>query len=468
MSHRAFTAATLAALALLGSTLGSRPAWAAGDDAGTAAGTFLAIGTGTSVLSMAGATLASGNDLAAASWNVASLARVDALTFSLAHAPLPGGATQDWLAGGGRFGHAATRWGLHALFHREGDIEGRDASNNPTGTLSANDLALGASLAQPLGKYVVAGVGAEWVHESLAGTNGSGMSFDAGVRAEAGRVGMALAARGLGAMMHYPGVSYALPRVYAGGVSWTDAERGLRVNADFEAPRSYYHSVRVGGEWTWRDRVAVRAGYRLALGAPSDATTSGPAFGMGAGVGTMWMDYAFVLDGGSTGGEHRVGLTFRPGLPNMGNAGGGVNRERTAVEPAPRRERASTLEPSKVSATPKAAAAAPAATSSKASTPAKPADTPAPKAAATTAAPPAAPGSPKTAPAAPSTSAPSTVTRVPDIARPSWIVVMPGETLAALAQRWGTTVAAIMEANNLVNEQVAPGKQLRLPPASKR
>jgi LysM repeat protein len=57
---------------------------------------------------------------------------------------------------------------------------------------------------------------------------------------------------------------------------------------------------------------------------------------------------------------------------------------------------------------------------------------------------------------------------VPDIARPGWIVVMPGETLTSLAQRWGTSVVALMEANNLVNDQVAPGKQLRLPPASKR
>ena len=457
MSRRAIAGSLLAALAL------ASPAHAAGEDAGTAAGTFLAIGTGASVLSMAGATLASGNDLAAASWNVASLARVDALTFSLAHAPLPGGATQDWLAGGGRFGNAATRWGLHALFHREGDLEGRDAANNPTGTLSANDLALGASLAQPLGRYVIAGVGAEWVHESLAGTSGSGMSFDAGIRAEAGKVGVAIAARGLGAMMHYPGVSYALPRVYGGGVSWTDAERGLRLNADFEAPRAYYNSVRVGGEWTWRDRVAVRAGYRLALGAPSDATTSGPAFGMGAGAGNLWMDYAFVLDGGNTSGEHRVGITFRPGLPNVGNVGGGVNRERTSVEPAPPRERASTVERAKpapsTAPTPKPAAAAPAATKTTSpATTSKPSATPAAKAVAPTA-----PVTPSAAPASP-----STVTRVPDIARPGWIVVMPGETLAALAQRWGTTVTAIMEANNLVNDRVAPGKQLRLPPAGKR
>jgi len=153
-------------------------------------------------------------------------------------------------------------------------------------------------------------------------------------------------------------------------------------------------------------------------------------------------------------GEHRVGLTFRPGLPNLG---GGVNRERTAVEPAPRRERASAPEQPKPSPAtapmPKAAPAA--ATTSKAAAAPPPATAPKSAPTATSAVPAAKP-------------VPPTVTRVPDIARPGWIVVMPGETLTLLAQRWGTSVVAIMEANNLVNDQVAPGKQLRLPPASKR
>jgi len=204
VSHRAVVLSVLLSLAV------TSPARAAGEAAGTAAGSFLAMGAGTSVLSMAGATVASGHDLAAASWNVASLARVDALQFSFTHSPLPGGATQDWLAGGGRLGNGGTRWGMQALFQREGDIEGRDAANNPTGTLSATDLALGASLAQPLGTYVTAGVGAEWVHESLAGTPGSGVSFDAGLRADAGPVGVALAARGLGGVLRYPNARYDL------------------------------------------------------------------------------------------------------------------------------------------------------------------------------------------------------------------------------------------------------------------
>ena len=442
MSRRAIVASLV-----LGLTLPSG-ARAAGDASGTAAGSFLAIGAGTSVLSMAGATLASGNDLASASWNVASLARVDALQFSLAHSPLPGGATQDWLASGGRFGHAATRWGMQALFHREADIEGRDAANNPTGSVSATDMALGASLAQPLGEHVTAGLGMEWVHESLDGTTGSGLGFDAGLRADAGPVGVALAARGLGGRLRYPDASYDLPQVIAGGVSWTDPEHGLRVNADFESPRAYYNSVRVGGEWLWRDRLAVRAGYRMALGAPSDATTSGPAFGMGAGVGSMWLDYAFVLDGGTTAGEHRVGLTFRPGLPGLG---GSVRGERSAV---------GTSVPAKPTAT-----VAPVQDAPRKATP----PPPSPKAAAAAAAPRTVtpPPAPRESTATAPTPRPTVATPPPPSARPNWIVVQPGETLASLAQRWGTSVAAIMMANNLVSDKVSPGKQLRLPDAGK-
>ncbi|HXJ68028.1 MAG TPA: LysM peptidoglycan-binding domain-containing protein, partial [Verrucomicrobiae bacterium] len=62
---------------------------------------------------------------------------------------------------------------------------------------------------------------------------------------------------------------------------------------------------------------------------------------------------------------------------------------------------------------------------------------------------------------------PTVATPPPPSARPTWIVVQPGETLASLAQRWGTSVAAIMMANNLVSDKVSPGKQLRLPDAGK-
>jgi LysM repeat protein len=53
-------------------------------------------------------------------------------------------------------------------------------------------------------------------------------------------------------------------------------------------------------------------------------------------------------------------------------------------------------------------------------------------------------------------------------ARPEVVIVAPGETLAMIARRWGTTVPAMMMANNLVRDTVSPGKRLRLPPPLRR
>jgi len=283
---------------------------AANEPAGTTAGSFLATGAGTSALSMAGATLASGTDLAAAAWNPASLGRLPGLEVSLSHAPLPGGATQDWLAAGGRMGGSAAHWMVHGLFQQESGIDGRDASNAPTGSLSVSDLAAGGGFAYALGA-VTAGVGGDWVHESLAGTNGEGFALDAGLRLDAGPIGLAFAARHVAGSMSYGGTRYDLPAALAGGIAWRDPGRGLRIGADFESPLHYYNTVRAGGEWLWRERVAFRAGYRVALQAPAEESLSGATFGLGAGLGLAWLDYAFTPDGAQGAGQHRVGLTFR-------------------------------------------------------------------------------------------------------------------------------------------------------------
>jgi LysM repeat protein len=462
---RCWNAPWIAAALLVAGALEAR---AAGDASGTAAGGFLSLGSGASVLSMGGATLASGSDLASASWNVASLSRLDGLQFSLAHAPLPGGASQEWLAAGGRVGSGQTRWGIQSLVHREGDMEGRDAANNPTGSLSATDVAVSARLAHALGRYASAGIGGEWVHESLAGVTGAGMGFEAGLRADAGPIGLAVAARHLGGRMRYADATYDLPAVFAGGVSWSDAARGLRVNADFESPSHYYNSLRLGGEWMWRGRVAMRAGYRLALSAPSETQISGVAFGAGTGVGAMWVDYSFLPEGGESSGEHRVGITFRPRV--LEAIGGALRETRPAavqaprarvepaarpakVEPAARPDKVEPSEPRPSPVLPKAIPAASVPTPAPARTP-TPADTAPPKAAAVAPAGPGVSGNPP-----PATSMP--------IVRPTWVVVAPGETMSQIAKRWNTSVPAIMMTNDLVSDQVTVGQQLRLPPAQK-
>jgi LysM repeat protein len=435
--------------------------------AGTTAGNFLVVGTGASALSMAGATLATGNDLAAAAWNPASLARVDGLQFSLSHAPLPGGAMQDWVAAGGRVGGSGTRWALDALFHQEGTLEGRDALNNPTGSLTVADVAFGARLALPLTSALSAGLGGKWVHEALAGTDGSGFAFDAGLRAGAGPLGFALAARNLGSGMSYGGTLYDLPGLVAAGVSWGDVTRGLKLDADLESPLHYYRDLRVGGEWLWRERVALRAGYRFALGAPADEALSGVTFGLGASVGNTSLDYAYAPEGATGAGQHRIGLTFRPSRP------GRVGAESRSAHDAAMHERAASPAASsnaarrpveQATAGSTARATAPAASAARA--PATPATAPA------TTAPRPAPSATAAAGAPASAARESTGDRTTPAAtpippqRPATVVVAEGETLAAIARRWNTTVTALMMLNDLVRDQVPVGTRLKLPPAT--
>ena len=75
---------TLTAL-LLTATLSAGSAQAGIDNAGTTAGNFLSVGTGAGILSMGGATLATGRDLNAAAWNPAALGLVTGSQLALAH-----------------------------------------------------------------------------------------------------------------------------------------------------------------------------------------------------------------------------------------------------------------------------------------------------------------------------------------------------------------------------------------------
>ena len=434
---RALVRLTLAAMLVAA----ARPA-GADAAAGTATANFLTIGSGASVLAMSGATLASGQDLAAASWNPATLAYVEALQFALAHTPLPGGATQDWLSMGGRLRGGETRWAIQTVFHQEGDLEARDNANVAVGSLSVSDLAFAARLARPWGESFSVGAGAEYVRESLAGVTGAGIAFEAGMRIKAGPFGAALAARHIGGDMRYSGVRYDLPATLAAGVSWQDAARGLRLALDLESPTHDDRGVRVGGEWRIHDRIALRAGYRHQMGETGLESRSGLSFGMGTGVGPMWMDYAFMPSGADQNGAHRVGLTFRPGLPGRGGAEAGARMRAPSSSPeAPPAmvvQREAVVTPERI-VTPRVPPPVVQASETK----------------------------PALASASPSPAKPAVVVPSPPPARPLAIVVAEGETLAMLAKRWSVSVPALMMANNLVHEWVAVGTRLRLPPAKR-
>lgn len=443
----------------------------ASGSAGTSAASFLTVGSGASVLAMGGATLASGDGLAASSWNPAALAGLSSLELAMSHAPLPGGASQDWFAIGGRMQGAPTRWAVQAVFQREDGIDGRDAANLPTGTISVSDLALTARLAHPLGRHVSVGLGAEWVHEVLAGVTGSGYGFEAGVRARVGAFGAAFATRHAGGRMSYDGATWDLPTVIAAGGSWQDDAHGLRLTLDAESPTHYVRNVRAGAEWRWRQLVALRAGYRRQLGESGLETLTGPSFGLGTTIAGLGFDYAFIPGATEANGEHRMGLVWRPGAPDVTSRANPPARTPRAKRPA-----VETIKRAPVAApvsTPPATPVAPSAPVVPVVSAPTPRDTlakaPVPptrvvRDSVATAAPVL-----KRKPATPPPSDPVMFAPVPSPVaspRPTHVVVAAGETLFTIARRWGVSVNALMMENDLATDRVQMGTRLRLPQSS--
>ena len=310
----------LAAAVVVGVVLGATPTARADiGNAGTTAAGFLASPPSAGASGMAGTTLALEGDLAAATFNPASLGRISGIELALSHSELPDGSRHEWAAAGGALGPLPTRWALSGLYAGQGTFEGRDASNQPTGTFTASSFAVGAALAQPLARFATVGLGAKLVSENLGSVTGTGVTLDAGLIARAGPFGLGASARNVGGSLRYGGVGYRFPGDYGVGVSFEQAS-GLRLEVDAHFPLDYYNDVRAGVEYRWHERFALRAGYRRELG--SDAATeplNGPSFGLGAGLRGVWLDYAYLPSiGGET--EQRIGVVLRSSGPGWHGA----------------------------------------------------------------------------------------------------------------------------------------------------
>jgi hypothetical protein len=289
------------------------PAHAGIENAGTTAANFLSVGTGPGVLAMGGAAIGRSGTLDLAAWNTGSLGFLREGGVMLSHANLDDQTAQEWAAIGGRFGSLPTRWAITGLYQNEGSFAGRDASNNPTSDFTAGSAALGLQVAHAITPNVSVGLGSKWAMDKLGDVIGSGFTFDAGLAMRMGPWGAGLSAQNAFGKMTFSGLKYPFPTSYGGGLSYTHAASGVTAALDLNVPDADYTNLRGGVEWLWKRSVAMRAGYRADLGSGTDDAQSGPTFGLGAGLHGMWLDYGYLIQG-SSGGQHRLAISFRPGM----------------------------------------------------------------------------------------------------------------------------------------------------------
>ena len=342
MKHGILSAALVA-------TLASTTAWAGAEWAGVTTANFLSIGSGAAILGRGGATLGLGGDAAAVAWNAGALGWVNHTQIDFSHASLDGGINQEHVAVAGRIKRAPLYWGLSGLYQGQGGFEGRDASNQSTGTFNISSAAFSGQGAYRFRDIVSVGVGLKYVTENLGTVTGTGLAFDGGVLAQFGSIGLGASATNRHGIMTYDTEKFGMPANIGVGASWRDATRGITLAVDANFPNTYYNNVRTGVEWRWKETVALRAGYRAELGAPSDEALSGPTFGMGAGFGAFWADYGYVISGADwrrrTAPHQRFADSLadgkrwrvRPGRRDAGRGAAGAGSE--AGEPAEGRAR---------------------------------------------------------------------------------------------------------------------------------
>ncbi len=303
---------------VLALTLAPATALAGIEQAGTTAANFLSVGSSPATLAMGGAGLARTGELGLTTWNAATLAWIGETRYTFSHASLTEQSSQEWAAAAGRMGQGPWRWAMTGLYQGDGSFDGRDALGNPTGSFNVSSMAIGGTVARSFNGLSGVGVGFKYVSENLGGVTGSGIAMDAGFTYAAGPVSLGAAAQNAFGNMSYSGAKYSMPSNYGAGVALNVPASGVTLALDANFPKAYYNDVRFGAEWRYREAIALRGGYRMELGAGDGEPLSGPTFGLGAGANGFWFDYGFIVGGGGASGQHRLGLTFRPGVLNPG------------------------------------------------------------------------------------------------------------------------------------------------------
>lgn len=265
----------------------------AGSKVGTTAAQFLKIEIGARAMAMGGAFVATANDATASFWNPAGLATLQSREVAVVHT--------NWLAdmdleyasiaipaGGNVFGLSLT-----ALNYGEWDVTTIDEPEGTGEKFGAQDLALGLSYARPLTDRFRFGINFKYISQSIYHMSASAIAFDIGTlfttQFRGLRIGMSLSNFGSKMSMHgkdakvfhdiAPAVEgnneninayletneWDLPLLFRVAVAFdliNNDYSKLTLAVDSVAPNDNTEYINTGMEYSWKQLVFLRSGYR--------------------------------------------------------------------------------------------------------------------------------------------------------------------------------------------------------------
>jgi len=303
---------------------GSSPAF---EKVGATSFQFLKVMTDARSTGMAEAQTAAVNSAEAVFWNPAALTTVTSFDINLSYL--------DWLLDTSH-SSVAIAWalrnigtfGFHAMATNVGDIQvtsvdalgfiGDEYNPGLTGeTISPTALSIGLSFARQLTDRLSFGLTAKYVQEDLKVEKAANLVFDGGLTFDTGFKSLRLAAvvRHFGSEVKYIDQGYPLPQTFTIGVAGylIAPENGFFVQSnthklllayDMSQPRDYNQQHHLGIEYSLKDFIFLRTGYKF------NFDEEGFAFGFGVKMAGVRIDYSYSDFGHYLDSVHRFSVGF--------------------------------------------------------------------------------------------------------------------------------------------------------------
>ena len=299
-------AALIPVLALLVSSSFARDAGAAAGETGF---TSLKLGVGARPMGMGSAYVALVDDATATYWNPAGLASVTGTQITAMHNEWIQDFRQEYAAVGTKLGPGVIGFSFAGFYTSE--LEERNDTGVLTGHIGFNDVAMTGAYGLNVARGLDLGLATRYLREMIADVDAATVTFDFGGKYRVADTGFSLGAavQNLGGDPTLVEEKIPLPTTVRAGAAFARAIPSVQgkgtISAEVRKSRAEDARLHLGGEFEYKDRVALRVGGKFGY------DEEDISFGLGLTQKRIRFDYALVPLSSDLGTTHFFSLSAR-------------------------------------------------------------------------------------------------------------------------------------------------------------
>ena len=239
-------------------------------------------------------------------YNPALINKLVLSSLSVSHNSWLAGITQQTAAGTFRTSHGTFGIGIIYLHMDEMDGYDIDGLGAPVkiSDFTASDIMASISYARELDGYNC-GLSLKFVQESIEDESASGFCFDIGVQRNIDDFSFGISANNIGPKIKFIEKEESIPLALSAGSNWQPQNLPVLVAADLKMPSGNDIEFGLGSEYTVKEMLSIRAGYRMA-----NDNRDGFSAGLGIMVSDFTLDYAYTPFG-ELGNVHKISISIK-------------------------------------------------------------------------------------------------------------------------------------------------------------